>query len=55
MSLATDIGKVALPSHRAAARSPVHHVKVDALLPYLVPVGLILAWQAASTRVRVER
>jgi len=49
MTLATDIGKVVFPAGRVASAPVARRVKLDALLPYLVPVGLILAWQAASS------
>ena len=49
MTLATDIGKVVFPAGHVASAPVARRVKLDALLPYLVPVGLILAWQAASS------
>jgi sulfonate transport system permease protein len=49
MSLAADIGKVAPPVSRSAPVWAPHRIQLGALVPYLVPIGLIFAWQAASS------
>ena len=49
MSLATDIGKVAIPATRAVFRPSFPRLQLGAIVPYLVPVGLVLAWQLASS------
>ena len=49
MSLATDIGKTAIPAVRFPSRLKLRRPKLDAVAPFLVPVGLIVLWQIASS------
>jgi sulfonate transport system permease protein len=49
MSLAADIGKLAPPVSRSASNWAPRRIQLGVLAPYVVPVGLILAWQAASS------
>jgi sulfonate transport system permease protein len=49
MSLATDIGKVAIPAARAVSWPSLSSLRLGSIVPYLVPVGLVLAWQLASS------
>lgn len=48
MSLATDIGKAAIPAVRFTSRQALIRLRLDAVAPFLVPVGLIVVWQLAS-------
>ena len=48
MSLAIDIGKV-VPATGTPSRPAFRRIRLGGLVPYLVPVALILAWQLASS------
>jgi sulfonate transport system permease protein len=48
MTIAAELGTIA-PGTRPTSRRPWRGPRLDAALPYLVPVGLILIWQVASS------
>jgi sulfonate transport system permease protein len=49
MSLTTDIGRVTIPAARFTSRHALRRLRLDAALPFLLPVGIVVIWQLASS------